>query len=528
MNTQPPVTDTPIRLAEIAAALSLATDLGMGQPLSSALRSCILSLRIGRAAALPEATLHTIYFQSLLRCIGCNVDSHMLAAIVGDEIEMRADFAAIDHGNPLEIAGVMLRAVRRANEGASAMQLAQAMARALVALPAMKTAFAGHCEVAQRLAARLGLDAEVQRALGQLYERWDGKGAPQGLRGMAIAPAARVVALAQDALLYFGLGGVVEAIRMVRQRRGAAYDPQLADCFCENAEALLAGLDQEPEPAAVLAMEPGSARCLSEQEFDEACRAMADFVDLKSPYTLGHSDAVAQLAAGAAQRAGLPAQEVSKVRRAGWLHDIGRTGVSAAIWEKPGPLTPQEWDKVRLHTYHTERVLACAPGLRKLGELAALHHERSDGSGYHRSCGGVQLPLGARILAAADMYQAMIETRPYRAAQTRDAAALELHCAVKAGRLDRAAVDYVLAAAGHRVRRSGPNSAAGLSEREIDVLRRLAQGDPAKRIARNLGISAKAAGHHIQDIYGKIGVVTRAGATLFAMEHGLLEAGVKA
>lgn len=522
-NARTPAPEASIRLAEIVAALSRATDLGMGQPLSFALRSCLLALRLGEAAGLPQATLRTVYFEALLRYIGCNVDTHMLAAVIGDEIDMRRNFAAIDNGSAGEVVGVMLRSIRQANAGASVLQLAQAMARGLLALPGIKAGFAGHCEVAQRLAARLGLDGEVQTALGQLYERWDGKGAPQGLRGTAIAPAVRVVTLAQDALVHYALGGGAAAVAMVRQRRDAAYDPQLADCFCAAAATLLAGLDEEPALETVLALEPGEPHWLTADEFDEACRAMADFVDLKSPFTLGHSAAVAELAATAAQSAGLPAREVAELRRAGWVHDLGRAGVSSAIWEKPGSLSAQDWDKVRLHAYYTARALACSPGLGALGALASLHHERIDGSGYHRGWSAAQLPLAARLLAAADMYQALTEARPHRAAFEAAAAAAELRGAVRDGRLDGVAVDHVLAAAGHRVRRG--TSAAGLSEREVDVLRLLAQGRPTKGIARALGISAKTADHHIQNIYAKIGVATRPGATLFALERGLLTVG---
>jgi HD-GYP domain-containing protein (c-di-GMP phosphodiesterase class II) len=516
-------TEPAIRLAEVVTALSLATDIGMGQPLSFALRSCMLSLRIGRAAGMSEPALSTIYFEALLRYIGCNVDTHTLAAIVGDEISMRRNFAAIDSGKASEIVGVVLGTIRDANDGASALQLAQAMARGLLALPGMKAGFAGHCEVAQRLAARLGLGADVQTALGQLYERWDGKGAPQGLRGEAIAPAVRVVTLAQDALVHYRLGGAAHAVEIVRSRRGSAYDPQLADCFCSDAVAMLADMDQEPALETVPALEPGTPRWLDQRQFDEACRALGDFVDIKSLYTLGHSEGVAQLCAAAAEAAGLGAPEVDAIRRAGWVHDIGRAGVTSAIWEKPGPLSAQEWDKVRLHTYFTQNVLACSPGLAKLGELAGLHHERCDGSGYHLGRTAAQLPMAARILAAADAYQALIEERPYRPAFDAAAAAAELQAAARAGQLDPGAVGHVLRAAGHRVRRGKPGTAAGLSEREVQVLRLMARGDPTKRIAQKLGISAKTADHHIQNIYGKIGVATRAGATLFAMEHGLLE-----
>lgn len=173
---------TGVRLAEIVAALSLATDLGMGQPLEFALSSCVLAVRLGEALCLSEEALREIYYQALLRYIGCNVETHLLAAIVGDEIALRADFAKIDNGSTTEVVSLMTRAIRQANAGAAPFEMMRALARGLVALPQVKASFAGHCEVAQRLAERLEFSPNIIYALGQLYERWDGKGAPKGLK----------------------------------------------------------------------------------------------------------------------------------------------------------------------------------------------------------------------------------------------------------------------------------------------------------------------------------------------------------
>lgn len=277
-----------------------------------------------------------------------------------------------------------------------------------------------------------------------------------------------------------------------------------------------------PSWEAVLALEPGVRLYLSEEQFDTACQAIADFADLKSPYTLGHSSAVAELAAGAARQCGLPEEDVVAIRRAGLLHDVGRVGISVTIWDKPGPLSEREWERVRLHSYYTERVLARPAALARLGALAALHHERLDGSGYHRGASAGSLPPAARILAAADVYHAMIEPRPHRPARTPEAAAEELRREARAGRLDSEAVNALLAAAGHRVRSARRELLAGLSERELEVLRLIARGHSKKQVASLLTISEKTVDNHIQHIYSKIGVSTRAGATLFAMEHDLL------
>ena len=517
-----PTGTTDIRLAELMAALSLATDLGMGQPLEWALCSCVLAVRLGDALGFSQEELREIYYQALLRYIGCNAETHMLAAIAGDEIALRTDFATVDNGSLPQVLGMMARHIRQANAGASRLDLAQAIVRGLVA-SARDTPdfFRGHCEVAQRLAARLGFGERIVHALGQLYARWDGKGIP-ALRGEAIAPAVRVVTLAQDAITFYRLGGVDAALAVARRRKGGAYDPAMVERFCQAAPALLAGLEDEPSWEAVLAIEPGPRLYLTEAQLDTACQAIADFADIKSPYTLGHSTGVAALAAEAARRCGLPADDVVAIRRAGLLHDIGRVGVSAGIWGKPGPLSSREWEQVRLHPYHTERILARPPALARLGALAALHHERLDGSGYHRAAPASILTPSARILAAADAYRAMTELRPHRPARSAEDAAAELRREAHTGRLDSDAVAGVLAAAGHSARPNRRALVAGLSAREIEVLRLLAHGHSIKQIAATLTISSKTADNHIQHIYAKIGVSTRAGATLFAMENDLL------
>jgi HD-GYP domain-containing protein (c-di-GMP phosphodiesterase class II) len=207
------------------------------------------------------------------------------------------------------------------------------------------------------------------------------------------------------------------------------------------------------------------------------------------------------------------------VRRTALVHDLGRVAVPARIWEKTDPLTVDDWEQVRLHAYHTERVLAQSPFLARLIAIAGHHHERLDGSGYHRGVGASSLDPLARLLAAADAYHAMTEPRPHRAALSpRDAAEILVEEA-GAGRLASEAVAAVLGAAGHRS--PSIERPAALTEREIQVVALLARGLQTKQIAHELGISAKTADFHIQNAYRKMGVSTRAGATLFAMQHGL-------
>jgi HD-GYP domain-containing protein (c-di-GMP phosphodiesterase class II) len=279
-----------------------------------------------------------------------------------------------------------------------------------------------------------------------------------------------------------------------------------------SADAVVAAVEAEPDPPVRV----------SERGLDAVCRAFGDAVDLKSPFHHGHSSGVAELAAGAAQRLELEADEVSALRRAGFLHDLGRAAIPNGIWEKPGPLTSSEWERVRLHAYHGERVLSRCGPLEPLAPLVGMHHERLDGSGYHRQAKAAGIPLAARVLAAADAYQAMTQARPHRPALTAEAAAAELTAEAAGGRLSSDAVGAVLAAAGQPSAPVRAPAAGGLTLRQVEVLRLVAQGLSNPQIAAKLVVSRRTAERHVQDIYARIGVSSRAAAALFGMEHDLL------
>jgi HD-GYP domain-containing protein (c-di-GMP phosphodiesterase class II) len=246
---------------------------------------------------------------------------------------------------------------------------------------------------------------------------------------------------------------------------------------------------------------------------------MAHFTDLKCRFTRSHSTGVSTLAGAAARRLGLGGQVERAIARAGLVHDVGRVAVSAVIWDKAGPLTDTERERIRLHSYVGERVLARSPALAGVAEISTLAHERLDGAGYHRRLGAASCGTPARVLAAADVYQAMRETRPHRAALDADRAAAELSAMAKRGELCPEAVAAVLGSAGHAVR--APARPSGLTDRELEVLRLLVQGLTNKQIAAALDISTKTAGHHVQHVLEKLGVTTRAGATMLAMKAGI-------
>jgi HD-GYP domain-containing protein (c-di-GMP phosphodiesterase class II)/DNA-binding CsgD family transcriptional regulator len=308
----------------------------------------------------------------------------------------------------------------------------------------------------------------------------------------------------------------------VRRRSGGHLDPDLAARFVADAEGLLAVLDAPDLLAAVLAVEPGPGAVVFPDELGRLCRALSVVVDLKGRFLLGHSAHVADTADAAAALAGVAEPERAPLLAAALLHDLGRVGVSSAVWDRPGALGAADWERVRLHGYWTDRILRRCPSLAGLAPLAAGHHERCDGSGYHRGVRSADLPFPARLLAAADVFAALTEERPHRRRLSLDEAAGVLTAEAAAGRLDRDAGAAVIEGAGlPRPRTARP---CGLTDREVEVLRLSARGLSNRRIALELAISERTVGHHLAHVFDKTGRRTRAGAAVFAMEHDLLPA----
>jgi HD-GYP domain-containing protein (c-di-GMP phosphodiesterase class II)/DNA-binding CsgD family transcriptional regulator len=370
------------------------------------------------------------------------------------------------------------------------------------------------------LAGCVGLEQPVLEALAHAYERWDGKGYPDRLEGDAIPLAVRVAVVARDADLATVLHA--DPRGWMSERRGRAYDPAVVDAYAQVGPDVLSELDGGDEWETALAREPEPVATIGPGSLDAVLTAFADFADLKSPWIRGHSRRVASLAEEAGRHAGLDDTACDDLRRAGLAHDLGRVAVENGIWDKPGPLTTSEWERVRLHPYYTERILDRCSSLASIVQPASSHHERVDGSGYHRSLPGEALSRGDRILAAADVFAALTADRPHRSAFAADVAARMLEA--EAGRtLDANAVDCVLAAAGRRAAPPPPGWPADLTDREVDVLRLIARGLSNRQVAERLFISPKTVGRHVENLYVKIGVSSRAAAAVFAMEHRLLD-----
>lgn len=510
---------TGVRLMELLGSISLATDLGTGQPAGHALRTAVIAARIAEHLGLDDGEVDVVRQVALLRFLGCTADSADAARMVGgDELAFRADMApTVMAGRPT----AARRLIATLGAGEPALRRARLVAGALVDRDGMGRSLASHCEVAARLATRLGMTPAVIEAVAHGYERWDGDGFPSGLAGEAIPSAIRIAIVARDADLLWRTAPT-ELDTTLRARRGSAYDPAVVDAFTACGRDLLAETEAEdPWPAAVA---DSSHRVLRGERLDRALAAVGDFADLKSPWTRGHSARVADLAAEAAAY-GAAAGNRDLLRRAAWVADLGRVGVPNGTWDRPGRLTVADQERVRLHPYLTERILARCPSLAPIGRLAAAHHERLDGSGYHRAVGGGELDYSMRLLAVADAVAAMGEARPHRAALSPSGIVREIERDVRIGRLDPRAAEAVLATAGHQAPPRGlaAELPCGLTGREAEVLRHVARGRTNREIAATLHLSAKTVGRHVENLYAKIGVSSRAAAALFAMEHRLLD-----
>jgi len=511
------VVTEPVRLADLLAALSVTTDLAMGQAPEKAIRSTVLAVEVARHLDLPDADVADVYYTTLLKHLGCTATAHEESVLFGpDERRMRAVAERTDDAKMREALALFGTVGRGAGLG----RVGHVARAVTTGSGATQLIFRAVCEVGARMAARLDLGEGVERALYQATERWDGKGGPHKLAGEQLSAATRIAEPATQAVIFHRLGGVEMMLDMAARRAGGMVDPAAAEAVRAVGPAVLARLEEDDPWTAVLEAEPEPVRTYAPDRIEPLAEAFADWVDLKSVFTLGHSTEVAALASAAAAHLGI--EDPTTVRIAGLLHDLGRAAVATGMWERDGALSTSEWEQVRLHAYHTERICSRSQLLAPIGRLAGMHHERHDGSGYHRGSSAADLPAAARLLAVADAYQAMTQPRAHRPAHTPDRAADLVMAEVAAGHFDPECARAVLEAAGRPPARARDPWPVGLTEREVEVLRLLSRGLSNKQIAAALVISPRTVEHHVQHIYTKIEASTRAAAAMFAMEHGLL------
>ena len=479
------------------------------------LRACLIAQRVAQHMGLDQAAQADAYWVTLVATV-CTGESFEMARLFGDDIAFRS---GMYHVGPSQLA-VMFHALGRAGSGGSPLARVTSVA-SIVSSGGhnVESIFSGHCAVTTAVAQRFRLSPAVSGALPYTFARADAKGVPRGVGGTDVPIAVRLMQLADIAEVHNRLGGAGAAVAVATRHAGKLLSPDVVRAFCDSAPQILDDLDNPWDR--VIAAEPLPRQPLTGSELDSALEVIADIADLKSPWLSGHSRGVAHLAARAAAAAAMPEHDVTTVRHAGLVHDIGRTAIANNVWDKPGPLTEGERERARMHAYYTERMLRRPALFAGLAAVAASHHERLDGSGYHRGVRGSDIPLLGRYLAAADVFHAVQEERAYRPPMNEKQAVMHMRTEVHDGRLDAAAVEAVLGVAGHRT--SMPVSApAGLTPREVEVLLLIARGATTQQVARLLHITPKTAGNHIERIYSKIGASSRSTATLFAMQHGML------
>jgi HD-GYP domain-containing protein (c-di-GMP phosphodiesterase class II) len=511
-----------LRLADPLIGLSGIGDLSREPDPGQAARTCFVACRLARVLDVPDATAQDVFYTALLQHLGCTGYAHDTAAVfAGRDIEMNAAGAKTDFSRPADIFKTFIPELSKGVDLPTRLRIVGA---AITKAPRMGVLIARtSCEIAESTARRIGLPSDVQASLRHIAEWYNGKGGYLGRKGEDIPLAARIVLAAFNASIFDALAGPETARHVVSARAGKSLDPAVADAFAKQGADILAELSSIDVVKLLPNQEPDPKRTVSETDLDEVCVAIGEVVDLKTPFTHGSARRAFDLARAAAGSLHLQTAVVACAGRAAALRDIGKAAVSNAILEKPGALTVTEWEHVRLHAYHTERVLERSPVLVAVAKLAGLHHEREDGSGYHRGANAALIPMAARVIAASDALVAMTQPRPYRAAMSLGQACDELEQEAGRGALHADATAAVVAGAqGFASKKPRFSRPAGLTARQVEVLRLVAEGLTNREIGTRLVVSARTAEHHVQDIYTKIGVSSRAGAALFAMEHRLL------
>jgi HD-GYP domain-containing protein (c-di-GMP phosphodiesterase class II) len=507
-----------VRTAEVIAATCLATDLAMGFPFEHGLEATLITMRLCEVLDVDREVESQTYYGSLLMHVGCNVDAAERIRIFGGNFTETAWHRMF--GSPFEAAAGTFASIPRPGDSWPR-RMAQYATGVPRAAAVRKPYFAAMCEASEMLAERMGLPASIHGLFPLITERWDGWGNLRRAKGDQIPLPVRILHVGRDAAYQRLMGDDDYVVETIRARGGHAFDPEITEAFVAHRSAILGDLQPvESVWDEVLSIEPKPWLYLDGTEIDRALAAVGAFSDLASPYLTGHASGVGELAAAAARISGWDESEIKEIRRAGYLHDLGRVSVDPRVWENEGRLSADEWEHVRLHPYQTDRILSRSAVLSPLAQTAGNHHERLDGSGYHRGLNASSQPPAVRLLAAADAYRSKVEPRAYREALDPQDAAARLVEKSQEGRFDAEMVAAVIEAAG--LEPPPVERPAGLTEREVEVVGLLARGMQTKQVARSLGISAKTADRHIQNAYRKMGVSSRAAATLFATEHGLI------
>jgi len=520
---------TQVRTSELVGAFSLAADLAIGLPAEHALRACYLAMGVGRALELPAQEQMELYYTPLLVDAGCTAWASYLAAAIHDN-ETPARLALLFDTDLTSATSRFKWLLRYSAPGETLPERVRIMLQLLVHRRAFaREGFENAFEVARRLARRLGMPPGVRDGLGGLAKHWELDGAPGAPRS-DIPLVSQVAYMAVVLENVHRLGGCRAVEEAAREASGKLFTSTLGDAFLSVSRApeFWPPLEQDSIWSVVQDLEPDSPyRHVRPERLPAIAETFADFVDLKAPHMAGHSRRVADLSVRVAHRMTFPAGELATIGIAALAHDVGLVAVpSFTLAKAESSLSAGEREAHRLHPYHGGRVLSRVPAFRDAARLVASHHEREDGDGYPLGLPGARTPPGARVIAVADRFDELTHETPGKTAVDPGRALAQMR-REQDGPVWKAAVEALaqeLKVAGG----SGPIARrracwpGGLTNREVEVLRVLSRGLSRRQIAQTLYISESTVRHHLEHIYGKIGVTTRTAATLFAMEQGLL------
>jgi HD-GYP domain-containing protein (c-di-GMP phosphodiesterase class II) len=508
-------------LATLLCALSFATGVGFGGHIEHGLGSASLGLQIADALGLSEEDREAIFYSAFLKDVACTACSAGIAAFFPDDEQVSlSDVILMDPSRMGEMISWLSRYFRL--DAHFPRRITKLLSFLAQCGPIVKETMRSHCEIAELFARRLGFPVHVQQTLRFQWERWDGRGMAYGLKGTAIPRAARILHFAQVLDLTYRFAGTPATVQLAEERRGNRFDPEAVDAFLALARRpdFWPTFEQQLAEEALLAHPPATqADQMPGDQVELICEVLAEFVDLKTRETWHHSEAVAEVAQIIGARLGLSPDELTSLRRAAFVHDIGKVAIPIAILSKGDARTNNEWETYRLHPYYTQRILERVKALHDLARAAASHHEWVNGQGYHRQLAGEQIPLHGRILAVANSYARLIQ-------QLQPPEALRQMSPLVDRQFDRACYEALVASVMGKSRLPGQRlrsaQTGGLTAREIEVLRLLARGYNTPHIARTLQISKKTVEHHLRHIYAKIDVTCRTAAVVYAVQHHLV------
>ncbi len=417
--TAPVLIPTQLRMSDLISALSYALDLTEGQPMGHAVKTCLLAMRLADVLQMPVEQKSDLYYATLLKDAGCSSNAARMYDILGgDERKAKQEVKSTDWTR-VSFDGLEYL-LRNVMPGRSRLERVFAIASVATNREAQTRELINmRCDRGAQIAKKVGFSEATTSAIYNLDEHWNGKGFPEGRKGKDIPLFARIMNLCQTLDVFVTLNGVSDAFQVLRDRSGTWFDPDLVRAAgeLEKDQELWRLIVEDRVRDEVIDLEPLSvSQFVDEAKLDNVCEAFANVIDIKSPYTHSHSRGVTSVAVAICGRLGLPEDQVTLVRRAALLHDIGKLSVPNNILDKPGKLTAVEWETVRLHPYYTQRILERIRGFQHLAFVASSHHERLDGSGYFRNLRSTQIPPAARAIAVADVYDALSSKRPYRGA----------------------------------------------------------------------------------------------------------------